>query len=732
MNNKRRYSAAAVVLALFLCVPLHSVTLDGVVISTDRTSMVLQSRIGEPLYFSYYGMRLDEGEAEAVLSSGINSRMKALPSFGADMAQSVAMQVIHADGNPTLDLVVESLSEQTFDDGTLYCFTLVDRLYPFKVLVKYRTRSRSDIIEQWTEIVHTEPGPVDLLRFDSAFMPIRRGEVWASHIDGGSHGAEGNLVAEPLHDGILSVKGLEGNRNGHSSQAGMMFSLDGEPDELSGRTIGAALKWMGTFELRVDTDNSSYHRFFIGINPLGGPYRLDPGVTFETPGVLWTYSEEGVGGASRNYHHWALDGGMHGHDTPRDVLLNSWEPLRFETTQQNMFRLIDEVAQIGGELFVMDDGWFGDKYPRNGSSSSLGDWVVDRRKLPGGLGPLIERCTRKGVKFGIWIEPESVNTVSELFEKHPDWVLEAKGREPNYGRGGNQLILDMSNPEVQDHVFGVVDRLMTENPSIAYFKWDCNCSIRNYGSRYLPPDRQTNLYVDYQRGLVRTLERIRAKYPDVVMQACGGGGARISMGALPYFDEFWVSDNTDGLHRLFTQWSISYFIPVAAMAQHVGVQPAMDGRTIPIKYRFDVAMTGRLGLELLPYKMTDSEKSYARRTIAQYKEIRDIIQFGDQYRILSPYGNDIATMLFSGASKERAVFFAFKVHNWNNQPVPRLRMAGLDPDRLYRVHELSTMDGARTLDIEGEVFSGALLMHTGLELDLGKEYGSRVLELTAL
>ena len=724
------------ILAVMLLLGLSTVALQAkeapVVISTDHTTMILEADPGQALKFVYYGSRLRDADVESVVDSPLNFRQNAFPVFGADMMTGVAMQVIHADGNPTLDLAVASVETSTAEAGVKTVISLVDRHYPFTVKVCYETRDKSDVIEQWTEISHTEKKVVELARFDSAFMPIRRGDVWASHMDGGSHGAEGNLVEEPLHDGILAVKGLEGNRNGAASQAEMMFSLDGKPDQLNGRVIGAALQWTGTFELRVDTDNNTFHRFFIGINPLGGPYRLDPKTVFDTPRVLWTYSEEGVGGASRNYHRWARSGGMHGGDRVRDVLLNSWEPLRFETTEENMFHLIDEVAEIGGELFVMDDGWFGDKYPRTGSSSSLGDWVVDRNKLPGGVTSLVDRCRERGVKFGIWIEPESVNTVSELFEKHPDWALEAKYRTPNYGRGGNQLILDLSNPAVQDHVFNVVDRLMQENPDIAYFKWDCNCSIRNYGSNYLPSDRQTNLYVDYQRGFLKTLQRIREKYPDVVMQACGGGGARISMGALPYFDEFWVSDNTDGLHRLFIQWAISYFTPVMAMAQHIGVQPAMDGRTIPMKYRFDVAMTGRLGLELLPYKMTPEEKVYAKRTIAEYKTFRDVIQLGDQYRILSPYDNDVASMMYVTETKDRAVFFAFKVHNWNNQPVPRFRMAGLDPAKSYRLHELSVAEGARPIDLEGKVFSGAVLLHTGVELNLGREYGSRVLELVEI
>ena len=192
----------------------------------------------------------------------------------------------------------------------------------------------------------------------------------------------------------------------------------------------------------------------------------------------------------------------------------------------------------------MDDGWFGDKYPRNNDSSSLGDWVVDKRKLPGGISTLTQAARQRGIKFGIWIEPEMCNTVSELYEKHPDWMLQTKGRELKQGRGGTQVVLDLTNPKVQDFIFGIVDNLMTQNPDIAYIKWDANASIQNYGSLYLPKNKQNNISILWHRGLINVLKRIRAKYPDLVMQDCASGGGRANYGLLPYFDEFWVSDTT--------------------------------------------------------------------------------------------------------------------------------------------------------------------------------------------
>lgn len=217
----------------------------------------------------------------------------------------------------------------------------------------------------------------------------------------------------------------------------------------------------------------------------------------------------------------------------------------------------------------MDDGWFGNKYPRNDAKSSLGDWEVCKEKLPEGIEGLLESAQKNNIKFGIWIEPEMSNTKSELFEKHPDWIMRIPNRDLTTGRGGTQVVLDLTNPEVQDFAFGVVDNLMKNFPQIYYMKWDDNSSLMDYGSQYLPKDKQSHLYIDYQKGLENVLKRIRAKYPNLIMQACAGGGGRINYGILPYFDEFWTSDNTDAIQRIYMQWSISNYYPAIAMASHV-------------------------------------------------------------------------------------------------------------------------------------------------------------------
>ena len=536
------------------------------------------------------------------------------------------------------------------------------------------------------------------------------------------------------------IKNKDGVRNSHTAHAEVMFSLDGRPQENVGRTIGAALCYTGNYKLRIDTDDSEYHQFFAGINEENSQYHLQKGETFATPVLALTYSDEGLSGASRNFHRWGRTYKLAHGDKPRKILLNSWEGVYFDINQQGMEQMMADIESMGGELFVMDDGWFGDKYQRNSDNSSLGDWVVDTRKLPEGIEGLLRDAKKHHVGFGIWIEPEMSNTTSELYEKHPEWIVKAPQRDPVLGRGGTQVVLDLGNPEVQDFVFGVVDDLMSKYPEIEYIKWDANMAIMNHGSNYLTADNQSHMYIEYHRGFESVCNRIRAKYPDLTIQACASGGGRANWGYLPWFDEFWVSDNTDALQRIYMQWGTSYFFPAIAMASHISSAPNHQVfRTVPIKYRIDVAMSGRLGMEIQPKNMTEEEKEICRKAIADYKMIRPVVQFGDIYRLVSPYDRlGVASLMYTSPEKDKAVFYWWKMETFYNQHLPRVRMAGLDPAKMYRVKELNRIDN-ESLPFEGKTYSGKFLMKNGLEIpythkvDYHKlnDYASRVLYLEA-
>ena len=724
---------------------------EKVELSTPHNTLVLDIWKGGEPKFVYYGERLSAADL-ATLPDPTNanwSHLEVYPAYGATHTMSeTAFAMKHVDGNLSSHLVVESYSKKAITDkapngkersGELLTITLKDPLYPNIVNLYYQTYSDVDMIECWTDITNNEKSTVTLTQFYSSCMPIRRNNVYCHHLHG-SWASEAQLVTEKLNTGLLEIKNKDGLRNATSDRQEVMFSLDGPGQENSGDVIGAALMYSGNYRITVDTDDSEFHYYFAGINPDNSEYHLRKGETFTTPHVAYTFSNEGLSGASRNYHRWARKYHLQHGDKERDILLNSWEGVYFDINHEGMDQMMHDIASMGGELFVMDDGWFGEKYRRLTDNAALGDWVVDKKKLPEGIERLVSDAKKNGVKFGIWIEPEMANTTSELYEKHPDWIIKAPGREPVLGRGGTQVVLDLSNPKVQDYVFSIVDNLLTKYPEIAYIKWDANAPVMNHGSQYLPMADQSHLYIAYHKGLIDVCKRIRAKYPDVVIQDCASGGGRANYALLPYFDEFWVSDNTDALQRIYMQWGTSYFFPAIAMAQHISAVPNHAVfRTTSMKLRVDVAMSGRLGMEIQPKNMTDEEKAFCKQAIESYKKIRPVIQFGDQYRLHSPYaGDNLASLMYVSEAKDQAVYFWYKLETMKDEHFPPVKMAGLDPQKRYTVHELNRID-KNPLPCEGKSFSGQYLMNNGLEMPYShdvehnklNDWSSRVIYLTA-
>ena len=725
-----------ILISALLCASLAA--MSQVRVTTPETEMVLKADAGSDLKVLYYGARLSDADVAGLEAAGA-AWVDAYPAYGFHCAGEASIGVTHADGNMSTVLKVDTVSQSQENGAQITRIRLKDTVYPFYVTVCYKAYQDVDMIETWTEIENLGKKAVTLTRFDSGHLPVRVGDVWISHLHG-TWAAEGRLTQEPLERGMMVIKNKDGARNAHTDHSEVMFSLDGKPQENAGRVIGAALCYSGNYELRIDTRDTDYHEFFAGINPDNSAYILESKEVFKTPELAFTYSDEGLSGASRNFHRWGRKYKLAHGDKERKILLNSWEGVYFDINEPGMDQMMADIAYMGGELFVMDDGWFGEKYPRLTDNSSLGDWKVDRNKLPNGIGWLVEQADKHGIRFGIWIEPEMTNSVSELYEKHPEWIIKAPEREPVLGRGGTQLVLDLGNPEVQDFVFKIVDDLMTENPKIDYIKWDANMPISNHGSQYLPKNKQSHLYIEYHRGFAKVCDRIRAKYPDVTIQACASGGGRANWGVLPWFDEFWVSDNTDALQRIHMQWGTSYFFPAIAMASHISATPNHTVfRTTSLKYRIDVAMSGRLGMEIQPRNMTQEERDLCRKAIAQYKEIRPVVQFGDIYRLVSPYdGHNMASLMYVAPEKDQAVFYWWKTETFYDDHLPRVKMAGLDPDKMYKVTELNRIDNV-PLKYEGMSFSGKFLMENGLEIPLKHivdyhkqdDWSSRVLYLSA-
>lgn len=711
---------------------------DQVTVNTQGVSLVLDVENGQPAKYLYFGARLDERD-KANLSVTANGRMDVYPAYGLNTPAESALALRHADGNMSTALVATGYDSRQEANATVTVIHLKDTVYPVKVDLCYRAYKDVDLIEAWSEITNEEKGTVTLTTFASAMLPIRRGNVWMSHLSG-TWASEGYVNNELLTPGEFVIRNADGTRNSHTDHAEVMFSLDGKGQENVGRVIGAALVYGGNYKLKAVTDDTDYHYFFAGINEENSEYHLRKGETFKTPALALTFSNEGLSGASRNFHKWGRKYVLAHGSQLRDILLNSWEGVYFDINQQGMDQMMADIASMGGELFVMDDGWFGTKYQRNSDNCALGDWEVDRKKLPDGIEGLLRDAKKNGVKFGIWIEPEMTNTTSELYEKHPDWVVKAPKRDAVLGRGGTQLVLDLSNPKVQDYAFSIVDNLLSKYPEIAYIKWDANMGIMNHGSQYLSMTDQSHLYIAYHQGLRKVVDRIRAKYKDVVIQCCASGGGRANWGMLRDFDEFWVSDNTDAFQRIYMQYGTSYFFPAIAMACHISAVPNHTVfRTTSLKYRIDVAMSGRLGMEIQPKNMTDEEKALCKKAISQYKEIRPVVQMGDLYRLVSPYDNEgLASLMYVSEAKDKAVFYWWKMANFYNVHLPRVKMAGLDANRIYKVRELNAID-LKPLYCEGKAYTGKYLMDHGLEMpytnevEWGKktDWSSRVIYLEA-
>ena len=697
-----------------------------IALNTANTTMAFQADPGAELKIVYYGAKLPDLTKGALDNY---SAQRAYPCYGVIATAEEAFAAIHPDGNHTVQLWVEDTSLQAWEGGQVLCVNCKDNYYPLRVKIYYKTFRDQDMIETWTETINEGKKPVTLTRFDSGHLPIRYDDVWISTLYG-TWANEARVNTEPLTRGWKVIRNIDGARNSQTSHAEVMISLDGKPREDAGRVIGAALCWGGNYELRFQTNDSDYHHFFAGIYPAHDNVVLAKGKSFATPHLALTFSDSGLSGASRNFHRWGRKYRLRHGDVERRILLNSWEGVYFKINEAGMFQMMDDIAGMGGELFVMDDGWFGDKYPRNNDHTSLGDWVVDTRKLPGGVGSLVKAATEKGIKFGIWVEPEMTNTVSELYEAHPDWIVKSENREIVQGRGGTQVVLNLAKKEVQDFAFSVIDNLMKENPDIAYIKWDANCKLAMDCSN-----------IAYWEGFAALCDRVREAYPDLTIQDCASGGGRANWGVLPWFDEFWVSDNTDALQRIYIQWGTSYFFPAIAMAAHISATPNHTvRRTTSLKYRIDVAMSGRLGMEIQPKDMTEEEKDICRKAIADYKRIRPIVQFGDIHRLVSPYDEKgYASMMYTSEKLDKAVVYWWRTHNFYDDHFPRLRLSGLDPDRKYKVTELNRLD-LKPLAYEGKSFSGRFLMESGLEIpatnnvkaSLRSDWSSRVLLLEAL
>jgi alpha-galactosidase len=533
----------------------------------------------------------------------------------------------------------------------------------------------------------------------------------------GDWAKEMSPFTEQLGPGTKVLDSRIGVRAHQFRNPSFVLSLDGPPAENTGRVLAGSLAWSGSFRCAFD-HNGRRVRALTGINPVSSTYHLPPRQVFTTPAMLWVWSSAGLGEMSRKFHDWARDFGIRDGHEPRQVLLNNWEATGFDFDFQRIADLFGPAKQIGTELFLLDDGWFGNKYPRINDRAGLGDWAPNRQRLPNGLAPLAEAAVQKGLRFGIWLEPEMVNPKSELFEQHPDWIIAQPKRELELQR--NQLVLDLTRPEVQEFEWKVIADILSV-PGITYGKWDCNRYLTQPGSSWLAPDRQSHLGIDYVRALYALMERTVKTFAHTELMLCSGGGGRADYGALKYFHEFWPSDNTDPTVRVPMQWDYSYFFPAMALASHV-----THSGNRPMHFACAVAMSARFGMDLDLVKLSADDKAVCSGAISAYKRIRDVTQLGDLYRLERPHDAPRGALNFVAKDRSRAVLFVFQLKNGETTPV---RPQGLDSSKNYTVRELNPAPGRAALTQEGKSFTGAQLMRDGVLPSCARELEACIIEL---
>ena len=698
-------------------------------IHTDNVQLVLEVKSNGRLYQAYLGERLSEATPLSLLFMPQANQTWPMPAgnevypvMGTEDYFEPALQLTHNNGNPTSVLKYVSHTQNAHNGITETIVKLRDEKYPINVNLHYLAYTKEDVICQWTEISHGEAKPISLGRYASGMLYFEEPTYYLTEFSG-DWAREMQMSQTQLNFGRKTIDTRLGTRAAMLAFPFFEVGLGSPVSENHGKVLMGTIGWTGNFRFTFEVDHDNQLRVLAGINPDASTYTLDRGKTFKTPEFIFTLSTQGTGQGSRNFQRWALNHRLYMAQEDRMTLLNNWENTYFDFDEQKLNNLFGQAKNLGVDLFLLDDGWFGNRYPRNNDKAGLGDWQANRAKLPGGIPALVKGANEQGVDFGIWIEPEMVNPESELARKKPHWILRLPDREPYLFR--HQLVLDLTNPEVQDFVFGVIDGLMKENPNIKFMKWDCNSPITNIFSPHLKA-RQGNLYVDYVRGLYAVLQRVQAKYPKLYMMLCSGGGARCDFEALKYFTEFWCSDNTDPVERIYIQWAFSHFMPAKAICSHV----TDWNKKASVKFRLDVDFSCKLGFDLDLKHLSADDLAYCQAAIKEYNRLKPVIFSPNLYRLVSPYETNHCALMRVNDNQTHALLFAYDLHPRYNETIVNTRLQGLDPTGTYRVREICLMPGQESrLPFHNQAFTGDYLHKVGLKVLGGNQLDSRIIEL---
>ncbi|HAT4210335.1 TPA: alpha-galactosidase [Clostridium perfringens] len=649
------------------------------------------------------------------------------PTFGATDLRSPSLEFQYEDGTSATDLRYKShriyegkqrlsglpaVYAESEEEATSLEITLVDSLKNLEVILTYNVFEDFDAITRSLKIVNNSGEKINIERVLSANVDFTTDEFDFIQLSG-SWGRERHILRNPLRSGSQAIE----SRRGASSHAQNPFMAlcSKDANEEYGDVYGFNLVYSGNFLANVEVDMYRNARAQIGINPFDFKWLLESKEEFQAPEVVLVYSSKGLNGMSQIYHNLYRKRLCRGNyrDKVRPILINNWEATYFDFNEVKIKEIAKEASKLGMELFVLDDGWFGN---RNDDKSSLGDWFVNEEKLKGGLSKLAKDINNMGLKFGLWFEPEMISPISKLYEKHPNWCIHIPGRTRSQAR--SQLILDLSMKEVCDYIIESISKIL-ESSNISYVKWDMNRNMTEVGSLGLNSERQRETSHRYILGLYRVMEEITSRFPNVLFESCSGGGGRFDPGILYYMPQTWTSDDTDAIERLKIQFGTSMVYPPISMGCHVSAVPNHQAnRTTPLETRGVSAMAGNFGYELDITKLSEEEKEELKEQISLYKEIRETVQFGTLYRLKSPFNsNEVAWMMISEDKNEVVVSY---VRQWAlvNESFRNLKLTALDKDSEYEIIG------------EDTILSGDELMYIGLNIpELYGDYVSKLWKL---
>lgn len=720
-------------------------------LSNAKMSYVLQVIRGRYLMHRYWGRKLrafrdsrpfqeldrgfspQPGAYENERTFSLDVLPQEYPGYGHVDYRIPAYEVRLADGTTTTELFYKDYTitkgkpalaglpaaYAADDEAETLKITLADSKGKLEAELSYTIFADADVIARSACLKNSGEEPLDLLNAASFALDLPDHDFDRMNLWGG-HAAERTAERVPLMHGIEE----SASRRGSSSHQASPFLalLRKDAGEKSGEVYGFSLVWSGEFSLKTEVEQFGTTRVVGGINPFEFRWHLEPGESFQTPEALLAYSAEGLNGMSQAFHeivrHHIVRGKFR--DAVRPILVNNWEATYFDFDDAKMDNLAACAKDLGIELMVLDDGWFG---KREDDNSSLGDWVVNMEKLKGGLQGVAESAHKRGLKFGLWFEPEMVSVDSDLYRAHPDWALRSPSYPMTFSR--HQLVLDLSRADVRDYIVDSVCKILDTAP-IDYVKWDFNRHLTDAFSAKLPPERQGEVRTRFVLGLYDVLERITQTHSDVLFESCSGGGGRFDAGMLYYMPQTWTSDDTDAICRLSIQSGTSMVFPPITMGAHVSVTPNHQvGRVTPMQTRAFAAMMGCYGYEMDITRMSEEEKAEVRSHIALYKKIRPTMQLGRFYRLLTPFegkGNETAWEFVAKDGKEIVLVY-FKALATPAAELRTLKLEQLDADAEYEVAAYYpakglSHDGAgsKALSLAGKSFYGDELMYSGIEV----------------